>query len=165
MDNVAIWSGETNHCTVPGCETAGITVTNPVTVTVQDTASQPKSGLLVTAFIGSTPIPTGRFTNENGQAVLTLPVGSYRFRVNYNGTNFWSGTVNHCSVPGCNSAQIIVPGPIPVTVLDSDDMPQVGLPVYGFNERTFAGVSGTTDRNGRVLLTLHPGNSFIKMKR
>ncbi len=35
-----------------------------------------------------------------------LAAGSYRFRTLADGTNYWSGDANHCTVPGCSSAWI-----------------------------------------------------------
>ncbi|MAT42446.1 MAG: hypothetical protein CL609_08905 [Anaerolineaceae bacterium] len=74
------------------------------------------------------------------------------------GTRFWSDTVNHCIVPGCDTAQITVSGPLPVTVRDSDGTPLVNLPVYAFNGSTYVNVSAITDANGQVFLTLVDGN-------
>ncbi|PKO16677.1 MAG: hypothetical protein CVU39_07585 [Chloroflexi bacterium HGW-Chloroflexi-10] len=158
VNNVAFWSGTSNHCTIPGCTTASITVTKPVTVTLQNTAGTPQVGAVVIAFNGSTNTGISQVTDSNGQVHLTLPTGSYRFRATIGSTRFWSDTVNHCTVPGCETAQITIPGPIPVTVVDSDGTPQVGLPVYAFNGTTYANVSGITDSIGRVTLTLPDGS-------
>jgi hypothetical protein len=51
-----------------------------------------------------------RTTNEYGQVVFTLPQGDYHFRADLNGTHFWSGEENHCTVPGCESALVELPG-------------------------------------------------------
>ncbi|MGD8456596.1 MAG: hypothetical protein PVF83_09450 [Anaerolineales bacterium] len=49
-------------------------------------------------------------TNEYGQVVFTLPEGDYRFRADLNRTHFWSGEENHCTIPGCESAVVELPG-------------------------------------------------------
>ena len=94
------WSGATNTCTIPGCTQASVTVTSSVQVTVQDTDGAPKAGLKVYAFNGTTYSGYSATTDANGQVTLTLPQGSYRFRADLNGTQFWSGTSNHCPLPG-----------------------------------------------------------------
>ena len=45
----------------------------------------------------------------NGQAVSTLPLGDYRFRAYKNGTQFWSESTNHCTLPSCISTTITLP--------------------------------------------------------
>jgi hypothetical protein len=107
------WSGTENHCSVPGCMEAAITTTIPLTVTVLDTNGIPQTGLPVYAFDGATYTGYNKTTNDLGEAVFTLPVGSYRFRADKNGTQFWSGETNHCTVPGCLEASISVPGTLP----------------------------------------------------
>jgi len=80
-----------------------MTVTLPLTVTVQDSQGDPEPGLKAYAFNGA--IYTGyKTTDASGEVVFTLPQGSYRFRADKNGTQFWSGATNHCTVPGCAKA-------------------------------------------------------------
>jgi RHS repeat-associated protein len=152
------WSGDSNHCNVPGCSSASVTVTNGVLVTVQDTDGAAKAGLKVYAFNGSTYTGYNGTTNIDGQVTFTLPQGSYRFRSDLNGTQFWSGASNHCDVPGCGSANVTVTNPVTVTVQDTDGAAKSGLKVYAFNGSTYTGYNGTTDANGQVTLTLQQGN-------
>jgi YD repeat-containing protein len=152
------WSGSANHCDVPGCTSANVTVTNGVLVTVTDTDGAPKAGLKVYAFNGTTYTSYNATTNTNGQATFTLPQGSYRFRADLNGTQFWSDTQNHCAVPGCGSVGITVTNPVTVTVHDTDGTPKTGLKVYAFNGTTYTGYNATTNANGQVTLTLPQGN-------
>ncbi|MGD8456603.1 MAG: RHS repeat-associated core domain-containing protein [Anaerolineales bacterium] len=158
LNGTHFWSGESNHCTLPGCESASITVTKPVTVTVQDTDTTVQVGLHVYAFDGATYTGYNGTTNEYGQVVFTLPEGDYRFRADLNGTKFWSGEVNHCTLPGCESASITVTKPLTVTVLDTDTTPQVGLNVYAFDGATYTGYNGTTNEYGQVVFTLPEGD-------
>ncbi len=55
---------------------------------------------------------TGRSgtTDSHGQVTFTLPQGSYRFRADYNGVQFWSGDQNTCTIPGCKTAAVTLPG-------------------------------------------------------
>ncbi len=156
-DGTQFWSGESNHCAVPGCSAASVTVTLPVTVTVLDTDGQPAEGLPVYAFDETTYTGYQATTDASGQVSLTLPLGDYRFRADKNGTQFWSGESNHCTVPGCSAANVTVTLPIVVTVLDTDEQPAEGLPVYAFNETTYTGYHATTDSAGQVSLTLPQG--------
>lgn len=158
FNGTQFWSGSGNHCDVPGCTSATVTVTNGMVVTVQDTDGAPKAGLKVYAFNGSTYTGYNGITNENGQVTLTLPVGSYRFRADLNGTQFWSGTSNHCDVPGCGSASITVSKPMMVTVLDTDGAPKAGLNVYAFNGSTYTGYSKITNADGQAVFTLPLGS-------
>jgi uncharacterized repeat protein (TIGR01451 family) len=164
LDGTQFWSGQDNHCAIPDCASASITVTIPLTVTVQDTNGSAKAGLKVYAFTltgtGDETRYTGYHgtTDGNGQLLLTLPQGSYRFRADLNGTQFWSGVENHCQVPGCASAAITVTLPVTVTVLDTDSAPKAGLKVYAFDETRYTGYHGATDGNGQLLLTLPQGS-------
>ncbi|MFZ6029544.1 MAG: carboxypeptidase regulatory-like domain-containing protein [Chloroflexota bacterium] len=152
------WSGASNHCTLPGCTSAQVIVTVPVVVTVLDTDGNPQAGLSVYAFDGSTYTNYSKTTNASGQAIFTLPQGSYRFRSDKNGTQFWSGTSNHCALPGCAAAQVTVTVPVVVTVLDTDGSPQSGLSVYAFNGSTYTNYSKTTNANGEATFTLPQGS-------
>ena len=152
------WSGETDHCAIPGCLDAAVVVTVPVTVTVEDTDGAPKAGLPVYVFDGATYTGFNGTTDASGQVSFTLPEGSYRFRADLNGTQFWSGTANHCAVPGCSAASVVVTLPVTVTVEDTDGTPKAGLPVYVFDGTTYTGFNGTTNASGQVSFTLPEGS-------
>jgi RHS repeat-associated protein len=158
LNGTQFWSGETNHCDIPGCSNATVVVTIPVTVTVEDTEGTLKDGLPVYAFDGTTYMGYSGTTDVNGEVVLTLPQGGYRFRSDLNGTHFWSDEINHCTIPGFESATVVVTLPVTVTVTNTDAVPQEGLPVYVFDEATYTGFNGTTDVNGQVSLTLPQGD-------
>jgi len=158
LNGTQFWSGTSNHCDIPGCSEATVEVTIPVTVTVQDTDGVLKEGVPVYAFDGSTYTGYTGTSDVNGEVLLTLPQGDYRFRADYDGTQFWSGEADHCAVPGCEVATVEVTLPVVVTVLDTDAVPQVGLPVYAFDGSTYTGYTGTSDVNGEVLLTLPQGD-------
>jgi hypothetical protein len=154
------WSGAANHCTNPGCTAVSISVTLPVVVTVLDTSGNPAAGLPLYAFNDASYTGYSKTTDANGQAVFTLPPGSYRFRADKNGTQFWSGdgiSTNHCTLPGCTTASVMVTIPVIVTVLDTDGTGQSGLPVYAFNGTTYTGYNGITNAQGQVALTLPLG--------
>jgi parallel beta-helix repeat protein len=158
-NNRFFWSGGSNHCAVPGCQNVTITVDNAVVVTVLNSQGNPESGINVLVYNGSTYAGYAAYTNAQGQATLSLPAGSYRFRVAKNGTAFWSGTANHCTVPACTSASITVNVPVTVTVLNLSAQPEAGLIVQAYNGSTWTGYTATTDAAGQVRFTL-PGGSY-----
>ncbi|MDX9993330.1 MAG: carboxypeptidase regulatory-like domain-containing protein, partial [Anaerolineales bacterium] len=158
FNGTQFWSGPENHCSVPGCTMASVQVTVPVTVLVKDNLSTPKAGIKVYAFNGSTYTNFSANTNEDGLAIFTLPPGSYRFRADFNDTQFWSGAANHCDVPDCEGTSVTVTRPVQVTVTDTDGAPKSGLKVYAFNGTTYTNFSATTDVAGQVNFTLPQGN-------
>jgi RHS repeat-associated protein len=158
LNGTQFWSGTSNHCDVPGCSEATVVVTIPVTVTVEDTDGLPKEGLPVYAFSGGTYTGFNGTTDVNGEIQLTLPHGDYRFRSDLNGTQFWSGETDHCTIPGCLDAAVVVTFPVTVTVMDTELVPQEGLPVYAFAGATYTGYNGMTDVNGEVIFTLPQGD-------
>jgi len=129
-----------------------------LTVTVNDTSGLPQAGVSVYAFDGNTYANHSAVTDANGLAAFDLPDGSYRFRADLNGTQFWSGAENHCTTPDCTSAALTLSKPVTVTVTGSDDLPAENLPVYAFSGGSYSGYTGVTDENGRVTLTLPPGS-------
>ena len=156
------FSGTSNHCSIPACTTADVTIPlfGDVTLTVSNTAGMPQANLPVYVFNGTTYTGFSARTDASGIASLTLPEGSYRFRTDLNGAQYFSDTANHCDVPVCTSAAITTPvyGSVAVSVLDSDNNPLAGLPVYVFNGTTYTGRSGTTNTSGEVTLNLPEGN-------
>lgn len=87
-----------------------VVVTIPLTVTVQSQTGAPYAGLPVYAYSGEDYSGDHGTTDENGVVVFTLPAGSYRFRADYDGVQFWSGETDHCAVPGCLEALVEIPG-------------------------------------------------------
>lgn len=158
LNGTQFWSDDRNHCDVPDCNGTSIMVTKPLNVTVLDTENAPQVGLKVYAFNGTTYTGYYKVTDATGQTVFTLPEGSYRFRADLNGTQFWSDTANHCDIPSCDDINITVTKPVAVTVFDTDDEPQSGLKVYAFNGTTYTGYSATTNSNGQVTFTLPAGS-------
>jgi RHS repeat-associated protein len=158
LNGTQFWSGASNHCNIPTCGSAAVTLTKPLTVTVQDTNGVAKSGIKVYAFNGATYTNYSGTTDANGQATFTLPQGSYRFRADLNGTQFWSGAQNHCDLPGCANAAVTVTNGVLVTVQDTDGAAKAGIKVYAFNGATYTNYSGTTNANGQTTFTLPQGN-------
>jgi hypothetical protein len=98
-----------------------------------------QAGLPVYAFDGANYTGYSGTTDTNGQAGFTLPIGNYRFRSDKNGAQFWSGTENDCSVPGCAGTAITVTQALVVQVVNTYGAAQPGLPVYVFNAASYTG--------------------------
>ncbi|MEI7848207.1 MAG: carboxypeptidase regulatory-like domain-containing protein, partial [Chloroflexota bacterium] len=137
---------------------ASVTVTKPMIVTVKDTDGTLKSGLKVYAFDGATYTNYSGTTNASGQAAFTLPIGNYRFRADLNGIQFWSAAANHCALPGCENADVIVSIPLTVTVQDAVGAPKTGVKLYAFNGATYTNYSATSDASGNAIFTLPLGS-------
>jgi hypothetical protein len=143
---------------VPGCSKAAITVTAFLRVRVVNTDGAPQADLPVYAFEDNTYTNFSQTTDGNGQANFTLPTGTYRFRSDLNGTQFWSAAANDCSVPGCSSVVVTTTEPLTVTVMDTSGSIQPGLPVYAFDGHAYTGYNGTTNAGGQTGFTLPMGN-------
>ena len=108
LNGTQFWSGASNHCVLPGCENAGVTVSIPLVVSIQDAGGAPQAGVRVYAFNGTAYTNYNATSDAEGQAVFTLPLGEYRFRADFNGAQYWSGATNHCTIPGCTSLTVTV---------------------------------------------------------
>ena len=157
FNGTQFWSDAENHCDVPNCPQITITVTVPLTVTVEDTGGTARAGLPVYVFDGNTYTNFSSVTGADGQAVFTLPQGSYHFRADWNGTQFWSSADNACILPGCETVAIDVTKPVTVHLLNSDGVAQPGLNVYAFSGTTYTNFSAITDANGDAAFTLPQG--------
>ena len=158
FNGTQFWSGPQNHCTVPACTMAAVRVTTPVSVLVKDNMGMPQSGISVYAFNGTTYTNYSAVTNADGQAVFTLPEGSYHFRADFNSTQFWSSTTNECTLPGCTHSEITVNKPFTVSVKDTDGAPMADLSVYVFDGTTYKNFSAKTNTGGEVTFTLPAGS-------
>ena len=105
-----------------------------MTITVTDAKNHKQSGVTVTAMNGDVLTTFQAATNDDGEALLTLPEGSYRFRANAHGLTFDSAETNHCTVSTCTTASISIPeiGPVTITVLNRGGAPQGNLPVIAY---------------------------------
>ena len=141
---------------------AGITaaVFGSVTVTVLDSDGTAQAGLAVYAFDGSTYKNFTAVTDTSGQVTFNLPEGSYRFRTDLHGAQYFSAEANDCTVTTCTSATVSVPvyGEVTVTAQSSAGKVQTGLSVYAFDGSTYTGISGATGEDGKVGLWLPEGS-------
>ncbi len=159
------FTSEVNDCSVPGCTAVNYEVPENITVTVTSSSGGFESGLTVYAFDGSTYVNKSAVTNANGEATFTLLPGDYRFRVDKNGTQFYTSDVNDCTAPGCTSVSYEVPEDVVVTVTSSAGGFETGLTVYAFDESTYVNKSAVTDINGEARFTLLPGDYRFRIDK
>ncbi len=135
----------------------------PVTVTSQH-AGVPDAGMRVFAFSGDEYTLYYGDTNADGQVTLLLPPGSYRFRGDIGGQEFWSGSENHCTVPDCTSAGIST-SVVTVTIANIAGHPEIGWSVQAYDGEIPVGPSRTTNGNGKVTLWLTDGSYRFRAAR
>lgn len=161
LNGAQYFDSSTNDCSLPGCTSAAITtpVYSQVTISVKNSSSAPLSGLPVYAFNGENYSGINGTTDENGNVTLWLPEGNYRFRSDLNGLQYFSSSINDCTVPGCSSDTITaaVFGDVTVTVKDSTGTAQANLPVYVFTGDSYDSFTVTTDTNGQATFNLPQG--------
>lgn len=154
-------SGAETHCAVPGCDSA--TIDTPrfgtVAVTVADNQSVPQAAVWVQAYDGEVNTWRWGYTDENGQATLILPEGSYRFGVELHGSTYYSAEQNHCAVPDCDTAAISVPtfGGVTITVSNAG-IGQANVAVDVYDGETYTGISAVTNDSGQAGFTLPEGS-------
>ena len=108
MNGTSYWSGPSNTCILPGCSSDSIVMPALVTVTAADGNGVAQAGVTVYLYNGSTYADAYKTTDANGHVTFLLYAGSYRFRVITNGTSYWSGPSNTCTLPGCSSDTVVV---------------------------------------------------------
>jgi hypothetical protein len=87
-----------------------------------------------------------------------LADGSYKFRVDYLGRQFWAGPVG---VPGAWSVSVVIAEETVVVTAMTSAGPQAGVRVYLFSgDGAYLGLSAVTDENGRVRFDLPVGFAF-----
>ncbi|MFN2298950.1 MAG: PA14 domain-containing protein, partial [Anaerolineales bacterium] len=131
----------------------------PVLVTVLDTDGAPEIGMTVEAFEGGSYTGISEVTDDYGEATLTVPEGTFRFRVVKDGTEFWS---DYCTLPGCTTADITTTIPIAVNVVDGYGNPQPNRLVHVYDGTTDTGYWDWTDDGGWADFTLPIGNYRFK---
>ncbi len=128
-------------------------------LTVQGGAGRALNGLACALF---TPeggnLNVNRTTDGGGQALFNLANGSYRFRVDFLGKQFWTDVV---TLPGVGSLTLRIVEEHVVASTLRGGRAQSGVPVSLFTSAgAFLGQSVTTDAEGRGTLALPAGKSY-----
>ncbi|MCB0115269.1 MAG: DUF11 domain-containing protein, partial [Caldilineaceae bacterium] len=157
-------SAGTNTCTIPGCGANTVTVPrfDTVVVTVSDGGTGTISGVPVYVFSGTSYTSRNATSDTNGQATFNLPEGSYNFRADVNGVQYFSGGsagTNSCTVLGCTADTVTasVFENVTVTVTDSNGPVADGTPVYVFSGASYTSRTANTV-GGQVTFSLPSGS-------
>ncbi len=129
-----------------------------ITVSVHKNNGDPVSGIAVIAFSGDGASTASAVTNTEGMVTFSgFDPGRYKFRADYSGQEFWSGTIAY---PGQTSAAITISvRKISVHVTNARGLTLAGVAVHAYtNTGAYAGVSLTTDQNGTAVFTLPDGS-------
>jgi Flp pilus assembly pilin Flp/uncharacterized protein YnzC (UPF0291/DUF896 family) len=96
-------------------------------------------------------------TNGNGRVKLEVPTGSYKFRVYYRASNYWSDVT---SVPGTDETVIKTEErPYTVTVVDENGQPVKRTWVYAYSGNGYyIGLRGKTNNQGEITFDLPRAN-------
>jgi YD repeat-containing protein len=127
------------------------------TLTVLKGASSPLTGVNCYVFTeAGSYLGIARTSNSNGQVSLNLSNGSYKFRVDYLGSQFWTDVV---TVPSTMSlTKTIAHRNVTIAVagsLANNVQLKPGVPVYLFNPSgSYLSQTGKADGNGRVVFNL-----------
>lgn len=133
-----------------------------VSVRVADDGGRPFTGVRVYAFTG-TGAYTGRYgtTDAEGRATFTaadFTGGTYRFRVDYLGQQFWSGDA---ALPGTPAVCVTIPMETVTVMLDSPAAAAEGVRVYGFDEGgSYLGICDETDETAAASFDLPADKNF-----
>ena len=135
-----------------------VTIPEGVAQVAVRVGNQPVTGAPVYAFSsGGSYLGLSANTNASGMVEFRLPVGSYRFRADYQGNQYRasagivSDTVNYVEVSAGG-------GEFRLSV-DTGSGPLAGVKVYVFSAGgSYLGISGTTDANGQVSFALSQGS-------
>ena len=123
-----------------------------------DAAGEGIARVRVRAFTGG-----GRYTGEcartdsGGAALFNLPDGDYKFRADYQASQYWSAVATS---PNQTSATVNTgQRSFTVRVVDSKGEPVGKARVYAFTENDhYTGAGGRTDNQGTATLTLAGGS-------
>jgi hypothetical protein len=103
-------------------------------------------------------------TSEEGIVEFILPQGEYKFRADYQGSQFWS---EDSDISGGAVTDITIDtggGTFAFTLLKEVNMPMANVKCYVFNESgTYLGLSANTNSQGRVEFDLSTGHYKIRI--
>jgi hypothetical protein len=97
-------------------------------------------------------------TDANGAVSFALANGAYKFRVDYQGYQFWSEVV---TIPDVSSVEVTIPEAQVEVQVTTSVGPARGVKVYLFTEGgTYLGLNQTTDSTGKVSFALPIGKNY-----
>jgi len=128
-------------------------------------AGQPLEGITVYVFsVSGTYLNLSDTTDVSGMAIFRLPAGDYKFRADYQGSQYWSD-VQTLAADQVNPVAVSTGGgTFALTILTNAIDPLVGATCYLFSESgTYLGLSVTTSSEGLVSFDLADGNYKIRV--
>lgn len=122
-------------------------------------AGLPQQGITVYVFSESGAyLGMQSTTDEAGQSAIKLPAGTYQFRADYQGNQYWSGPQVLAADQSTNIVVSVGGGTFSLTVRQDTDTPLAGVRCYVFNEAgSYLGLFGATDELGEVRFNLAEG--------
>ncbi|MCG2774401.1 MAG: hypothetical protein L6406_01870 [Desulfobacterales bacterium] len=129
------------------------------TVTIQTDTTEPLVGVKCYVFNESiTYLGLFGATDSNGDVSFDLADGTYKFRADYLGSQFWSEVV---AVPDVSTTEVIIEEETVEVTVTAAAGPAEGIRVYLFSENgSYLGVYEVTDENGLVSFDLPVGRNF-----
>jgi len=119
----------------------------------------PQAGKILYVYSeAGTYLGLSQVTDSDGKVAFRLPAGFYNFRVDHQGSQFWSG-LQVIETGYANTIVISVGGgSFAFAVEKSTDLPLVGAKCYVFNsDGTYLGLQGATNDLGQVFFDLAEG--------
>lgn len=105
-----------------------------------------------------------RSTDDGGMAIFRLPAATYKFRVDYQGSRYWSAVQ---AVEADRSTAVVLSvggGAFAFTVEKSAGIPLAGAKCYVFSgSGAYIGLSGATNEQGRVFFDLAAGQYTFRV--
>ena len=129
------------------------------TLTVLKAAAEPLVGVNCYVFSeGGFYLGMFGATNSDGQVFFDLADGSYKFRVDHLGNQFWSEVV---SIPDTYSVDVLIEEETVEVTVTTGSGPASGVKVYLFSESgSYLGLYEVTDAGGMVSFDLPVGKNF-----
>ena len=119
-------------------------------------AGLPTAGVTVYAFSASGAyLGLSTTTDEDGQASFRLPEGTYQFRADYQGSQFWARDQWIGADTVTDVAISVGGGTFALSLVTGDQVPMSGVKCHVFSETgAHLGLSGVTDETGTVFFDL-----------
>jgi YD repeat-containing protein len=97
-------------------------------------------------------------TDTSGLIDFRLPAGTYKFRADYQGSQYWATVAISADI--VNTVEVSTGGgSFTLTLLKGASDPLIGIKCYAFNQGgSYLGLSGATDGSGQVTFNLSNGN-------
>jgi len=125
----------------------------------------PQEGVMVYLFLAADSyLDLSAPTDAAGRVLFRLPVGTYKFRADYQSSHYWS-TETMLVVDQVNPITISTGGgSFNFTVLRTVDEPLMGAKCYLFSESgSYLNIFGTTNNSGQIFFELADGSYKVRV--